>query len=524
MTRGLRPESFSARNSPWLTKCLNLRATSEGLKQYYSLNQPITDNYITSTLGETKAWPFPQLFHGKSVTLLCFNDAVYTVDEDTYLCTLVDTKSIIDGTSAAITSGKDWHFVDLYGSWMLFNGSCVVFKTGWSSTVYVQSSVTINTGVAHKEARVLLGGFDPTNFYARADWQTFWTNLAGDMPAPMDNMTQTAPGKNWIWWSSFMAPDLLWLFFKDALNYQSYDASPDTGITSDRPFAFDLFERNEAGMRPMPWRKKVLGMLPLGDGVCVYGVNGIRYLNPYSLQGVHTYGVQNFIGLPDALGVYEGTYTRTPFAGGIDRQIFVEPSGELWQLTPDLHAERLGYKEHLSTLDINKTIITHDSLYNEFYIADGTKCYHLSKTGLTQCPTMPTKIYPLKSGNIGTIKFSTGSSAAQVETQKMVTPSGELETLTRVRVVGLNSASNGWTLTINYRTKPTEDFYATGTLTLDAVGEWIGALPVLEYQIQLNATTASGVTCEDVEVEFDTECYGGSTLKLNASAPSAATE
>ena len=520
-TRGLRPESFSARNSPWLTKCLNLRPTQWGLKAHYSLTQPITDVYITGTLGESKSWPSPQLFHGKTVTLLCFPDAVYTVNESTYTCTLVDTKAL-DGTSAAITTGKDWHFVDMYDSWMLFNGTSTVWKTAWSENVYTQDDVTIVTGATHKEGWLLLGGF--SGFYNTVDWQTYWRDWVGDMPSTIDERADVAPGYNWIWWSSFLAPDMLQMFFQDALNYQSYATSPDTGFTSAKPFAIDLLERNEAGMRPMPWRGKVLGIAPLGDGMVVYGENGIRYLAPYNEAVVKTYGVYEFNGLPPHVGVYNGTTSRSAFCAGNDRHIFMEPSGELWHLLPNLQAERLGYREYLSGLDVNKVVITHDPLYDEFYIADGTLAYHLSKNGLSKHSTMPTKIHTLKSGAINTIKFSTDSSAAQIETEKAVTPTGEIQTLTRIRLVGLTASSTGWTLKVRYRTRPIDDWTDTASLSLDSAVEWNGAISVLEYKILLDATAASAVTLEDIEVEFDTDVYGGSSAKLAASTPSGATE
>ena len=505
---GLRPESFSARNSPWLTKCLNKRVTSEGLKGFYSITQPMTDNYLTSTLGETKAWPFPQLFHGKAVTLLCFSDAIYTVDESTYVCTLVDTKNL-DGTSGSITAGRDWQFADFYNSWMLTNGESVVFKTGASSTVYVQSSVKIQAICAHKEGRLLMGGFD--DFYSTVDWNEYWRDQAGTLPGDLDAITDAAPGNNYVWWSSFMLPDMLAMFSSDSLT------------TGDRPYALDLLYRNEAGLRPMPYQGYVLGLLPLGDGVVAYGSKGVRYLNPYQQGEVKTYGAQRFIGLPDTTGVYDGTTARGRFAGGNERHIFLEPGGELWQLTPDLQAQRLMFKEHLSALDPEKVVITHEPLYDEFYISDGTLSFLLTKSNrLCKASTCPTAIHTLGSGAINAIKFATSSpTAAQVEMEKMTTPSGEMETLCRVRIVGLSAASN--TLTIKYRTKPSEDWYAY-TATLDSLGEWNGAITGLEFKILMDATTATSVTYEDVEVDFSTEIFGGSSHKLAASAPSAATE
>lgn len=528
LKHGLRPESFTARDMPFLTKCLNRRVTSQGLKGFYSITQPISDSYITSTLSETKAWPSPQLIRGESVTLLCFSDAIYTVDESTYLCTLVSTKDATDTTGAtakAITAGRDWHFVDIRGTWMLFNGACTVFKTGRSSTVWVQDDVTISSGCVHRQARVLTGGFDATDFYSLVDWSDYWDTLAGNMPDEYGSMVQTGPGANWVMWGSYMAPDMLALFNQNMMIYASAEASPTTEFTTARPYIIDLMERNEAGMRPMTFRGQVQGILPLGEGVAVYGSDGVNYMASHNANMIHTYGVHPFRGLGRDIGSLHGTNCRTAFAGSRDRHIFIDPGMELWQVLPDVTATRIGFREHLSSLDDDNIIIQHDPLYDEFYIGDGTLCFVLNKDGLCRAPYMPSRLTSFANANLSAISFATTDpTTMEIESGTITSPSGGIETLTAARIVGLNSASNGLVLKIKSRLSQKSDFYTSAALTMDGSGEALLDIPYLQYRWVLTAAVASGVTVENVEIQTSTDANPGLDALIAASSPSAASE
>lgn len=488
----------------------------------------MTDNYITSTLAETKAWPFPQLIHGNSITLLCFSDALYTVNESDYTCTLIDTKdaAIPAGTtSKAITAGKDWHFIDLYGSWMLFNGACTVFKTGRSSNVFVQDAVTIKTGCVHREGRILLGGFDASNFYTTVDWAAYWNTLAGDMPDEYDNLAETGPARNWVWWSSFMAPDMLSLFLENIMLYASGETTPTTEYTADRPYIQELVERNESGMRPMSFQKDVFGMLPLGEGVLVYGEDGIRYLASFNANGIHTYAAHPINGLNGYIGAQYGATTRTPFAGDRSKQIFVSDDSTIWQVTADLNATRLGYSEYISAMDQAKLIVQHDPFHDEFYISDGAIGYLLGKNGLCRCPSMPTRLTSFSGSNLSTIKFAaTDPTTMELQSGTYTSPSGGMEVITAVDIVGLNTSSNGMVLKLLTRCSQTEDFYESASLDLGGRTRALCDIPYTQYRWKLTAAVASGVTVENVVVESSSGVNPGIAAKLAASTPSAPSE
>lgn len=488
----------------------------------------MTDNYLTTTLGESKTWPFPQLFHGKSVTLLCFADAVYSVDESSYVATLIDTKNPSDltgGTSKAITSGKDWHFVDAYGSWMLFNDACVVFKTGHSSTVWVQDAVSIGTGMIHKEGRLLLGKFSSSNFYTTVNWNTYWKEKAGTLPDQYDDLAMTAPGANWATWGSFLMPDMLSNFMEDMMIYGS-PTETDTGFTTSRPLILDLMERNEAGMRPMPWRGAVAGYLPLGEGVVCYGTDGIRYMGAYNAGVVKTYGVHEIAGLGDNTGVLTGSTCRTAFAGNAFRNVFVGLDGSIWEILPNISAKRLGYSEYIGAMDLAKVLVVSDPIHNEFYISDGSIGYLLTeRNALCRCPAMPTSMSALSGGSLKGIKYATAlPTTMEVESGTFTSPSGDVETITKVRIIGLNSAANGVRVALKTRCKQTDEFYTSATFVPDARTHINVAIPYMQYRWVVTADVAAGVTLEDIVVEVSSDANPGIAAKLAASAPSAATE
>lgn len=507
LVNGMRPESWTARDRPYLINCRNLRPTPDGLKSFIPITPPVSDSYITGTLSETKSWPFPQYFEGKAVALLCFSDAIYTVNVSAGTATLIDTKDPDDDTSASITSGGAWHFADLYSSWMLFNGSCVIWKTGRSANVYVSSDVTMKTGCAHKSGRLLTGGFDPDDFYSRCDWPTFWAAQAQeDLPDGFSSLALTGMDTNWVRWSSFMAPDMLDLL--------------DTDDLEDEDRAIKLLWRNEAGGIPMPWSGTVQGLTEFGNGVVCYGTGGVAFLDPVG----KIYAPRQFAGLGMNIGIEAHSTVRTRWAGNSAAQYFVDQTDELWRLTPDLRAEHLGFREYITALS-TPPLLAYDGANDELYMGDGTTTFLLSRGRLCRAPWMPTTVFMTGRYNARGIYFnSSDPTTVQVESGTFTTESGTVETLSRVWLKGLNtSASTKWTLKIKSRVRGYDDWTTSAEISEDSRNVWTCAIPVLEWRFVLESTTRTAITLEDVQASFGFETPSFAT-KLAAATPGAATE
>jgi hypothetical protein len=203
-----------------LDQCDYLRPTEFGLKDFLAITQPIVAADLTPG-GETWTYPYPQLFRGAKITLLCFSDAIYEVNESTWKATeiaLYDAADFQDYTpgNGSITAGGPWHFVDYHDNWVLFNGVTTIWMTGYYDRPIATSAVSISTGCDLKN-RMFMGGFDPANFYALADWPTYWKTLLGDVPPELEQKYKTmgaGAGSNWVWWGTMGGGDLLWLVSK----------------------------------------------------------------------------------------------------------------------------------------------------------------------------------------------------------------------------------------------------------------------------------------------------------------------
>lgn len=220
---GLKNDSRIPNGVPVLDVCTGLRPTRFGLKDYLTITQPMTNSYLTATLGGTLGWPFPQLIRGKAVTLLCFETSVFEVNEADWTATALtlydaaDFGDTVPGTDT-ITAGGPWHFMDFHDTWVLFNGISTIFKTAYYTHPVILNDVTIKTGADMKGGRAYMGGFTPSNFYALADWPTYWKSLLDNSPAEIRQLAETmsgGAGTNWVWWSTIGGGDLLWLISRD---------------------------------------------------------------------------------------------------------------------------------------------------------------------------------------------------------------------------------------------------------------------------------------------------------------------
>lgn len=506
---GLRPENWMGRNSPYLVKCRNRRPVRDGgLKGFFGFTPQASDAAIAAT-PEVKAWPFPQVFEGKSIHLLAFQDSLYTIDPTDGSITIVDTKDPNDatgGTSKAIEPGYDWHFLDFGNSWMLLNGVSVVWQKH-GGYIWTSDDVTINTGCVHMEGRALLAGFDDTNYYARVDWPAYWAEVNETMPDEYSSLAQAGLGGADVWYSSFLAPDLFHLLDGEDLQ--------ESGM------ALDLRIRREAGSVRMPWIGTCVGLAELGSGVVLYGTGGVHFLEPFN----NRYARRDFVGMGEKTAVLPGTDTRTHFAGNKSVQYFVDDSFVLWRLTPNLQAEALGFSEYLSTLDRDTMLATYDGANDQLYIADGTRCWLYTQGRMCEAPYMPTRITAAGRSSIRSIFLNaTDTTTVEVETGTLTTESGGIETLSRIWVRGLTTnASTGWRVKVKYRLRVYDDWTESEVYTPDARGVVSIAIPVLEFRLVLTSTNQAVVTADDLGYEFS-DMNAAFGAKLAAATPGAATE
>jgi hypothetical protein len=205
--------------------------------------------------------------------------------------------------------------------------------------------------------------------------------------------------------------------------------------------------------------------------------------------------------------------------------MFIEPGGNIYLIEANLQATRLGYSEWILGMDQNRILMDYDPIHKEFYISDGSINYVYTETGLCRGPSMPSKLHAFGGNELSSIKFATGDpTTMDIETTTFTSPSGGLETMTAIDIVGLNASTNGMVLKIKSRCKQTEDFYESAAITLDGRTRAVVDIPYMQYRVRLTAAVATGVTVENIKVETATGLNYGIDAKLGASVPSAATE
>lgn len=527
---GLRRDSRTARNTPAMVSYKGLRCTEYGAKDFYPLNNPF------DPLPEAASWPFPQLFVCKSKTLLCYESAIYAVTEvdgaawatsqyDTY--DIAEFTSLIGTTPKAIPSGGGaWQVMDFYDTTILFNGVCYVvfgpvalYVGEWSANLAPE----IQTGCDWRDGRGVMAGFDANNTFALADWTTLISGYQSELPFihQVLNAVNTGLGPNWVCASSIGGGDLFWLFSLELMKYgPGYPIGPNAAYYDEKLYCFELWKRNEFFIAPMPWQGKALATAELGDHCIVYGgafngKSGGASALVYNGTNIGVYPIEG-------LGRGTGLASRGCMGGDAESHIFIAETGDLWSVTPDLKADRLGYAEVLADLDLSKVVITKDPHYREFYIADDTQGFVLNRNGLSEAPHRASRV-SFAQGGLVAVPFD-DSDAVELITEKFTAPGNVIGEVGWVRLYGQNVAADPWQVAIDYRTKSTADWTRTSFVSVDGRGIAHIHAPGIEWRIVCKCTDRTNHTLENIEAHVTSETKLSTSKWLAAATPSAATE
>lgn len=371
LEKGLRRVENPPRNSPYLVECYNLKPKEgEGAIAYDPVSLPFSSATLSGA-SVTIAHPFPQLFRGKETTLLADQTRVFTVDESDWSLTLIATYDALDvNTTKNITSGGIWHFVDFGTTWMLLNGSCVVFQANYpdSTKVFVTDSVDIETACGAR-GRGIFGGFNPSKFWSK-EWELIWESWISRLPIDATVSYNMDIKDNFVMWTTIGGGDLLWLFYPE-LALKGTVPSQDAHDLSN-PLLFDMLKRNELGFMPMPWQGTVRVVKPLGKNIIVYGDDGVAALT----LSESTFGLEHISSV--------GIDGRGSVGGDESEHIYLDEKGFLWSLDAGLSHKRLGYKEFFGGMLGSNVTISFDPEEREYFICNSSKGYVLTRSGLAE--------------------------------------------------------------------------------------------------------------------------------------------
>lgn len=481
---GLVPDERTPRNTPFLLQAENVQATEYGLKSFETITNAISSGELSSK-SITIAHPFPQLFRGKGVTLLCTATKIYLVNESTRTLTQVSTYDYLNSSAShEIPSGGTWHFVDMHTNWLLMNGSCIVAKTGWvdPTKALVIDYLTINTGCSFR-GRVLFGGFDPDNFWS-SEWETQWSSWMAQ--AEEWGFALSAPGRNWIYWSSIGGGDFMQLFLASL----APDGLTGTGHSSDDALFLDLMRRAQNGMMPMDFQGNVMCLSPFEDFVLVCGEDGISAVLSFP-EPVPTFGLREAVISP-------GLAHRSAIGGSLKRKILVDAEGELWSVSSGLQVTRLGYKYYFAPLLGDPITVSWDSVEDTFFIGNDEVQYSLTTTGLSKSPQLVNSLYRTGGDLVGVVKNVSTPNTAVFETLEQDLGSRKPKTIRVLEFSGANL--DGQVVDVYWRFDYDEAFTKT-SFTLDSRGVVECLLTCVEFKIGMTLDlTAGDVVLDDTKV------------------------
>ena len=327
------------------------------------------------------AFPFPQVFRGENAVFVCLEDRIGILNE---------TLQAVSWLSLSIAaSGGPWSFCD----W----GPGYVF-TNATNTVYSLRSQT-------------------------SPYTPVVTRVASKFSCCCDHFGRLIYGSgNVVSWSSNNADDIL-------------------SIVSTEARTADVRERREFGGVTMPWPGDALACKPLGDGVAIYGEDGVSFINPR--HETRSYDLPFVAGLTSGVGIAG----PLAVAGNEAGHVFLGTDGKLWSLSANREAQPiLPDGEFLGAL--TSPVLTVDPKEDDLWVVDASTSYCMTKQGLGGPMTLaPYSITKLTSGMFYTGRNYPAGDAVTIEARSGVKDWGESGrnhcTVIQIGSVGLRRMSAG---------------------------------------------------------------------------------
>lgn len=469
LSQGLRSDARVPRNSFYLVDCDNMKPLPFGLVESEAVTVAFSSADLTAA-GITPAWPWPQLFHGSAVTVLLDETAAHIIDVSNPAAwsigaALVPVETRSPYAANPITSGGSWQFVDLYDTWMALNGSCVVLKcfahlldTNIPDSYFCHDATTITTA-CYGRGRVFSAGF------ASADAPTLWETLH-----PNDVIWSSIGGQH--------NADDLWEFFPP--------------LMTDKYKGLALDQR-QVGTRRMTWQGLVECVKPLGAAIACYGQQGVSAL---------TFQDDIHMGYQDISAI--GIASRGAVGGDVRGHIFVDRTGFLWALTPDLQLAPLGYQEYLGALTLSDIVISLDTQRREFYISDGTTCYILTPSGMGSTSQQLTSlvIAPISASNsdLRCIQTTAPNTDVVIRIDEFDLGSKDNKTIESVALHFKDMTSVE--VTAEWRNDSTSAFTAGPTVPVNDDGFCFPLTSGVNFRLLIEATQGTLSELHEIEIRF----------------------
>jgi len=389
---GLRNREVDDRQALKFLELCNLEPTDSGLVPFNSV-VPAFDLTALTASGVEIEHPFPQVFIGSQYGFICTTDSIYTFSLNNFKT--ISRLTIYDHDNPTVetdlNTGIPWNLIDMGKSWILLNGVDLVYyfntegMIGVEDKVYVRKNYGVGCGTYYK-GRIVLGGLKPDTFWS-GTWQNFWNtwitkkkDTGLDFNKMINGINTLMPvEKNWLWWSTIGGGDVSMLIKGEGMVSGNLTSDYD----SSNPLYRAILKRNEQGFACLDKPGSILCIKALGEYIIVYGDYSIKAYKHKDIGLGSTLAPIN-IPLLDTVGLLNSGAAD----GDLYHHVFLDSSGTLWELTSDLMAKVLGYKEYFFDMLRTGPKVTYTQLpfnvdtFGAFYITDGFVTYKLVKNGL----------------------------------------------------------------------------------------------------------------------------------------------
>jgi len=435
----------------------------------------------------------PTLFRGKSITLMCYKDMIFQVDESDWSFSHIKTYDAQDiTTEKVITSGEDWHFIDMYDAWYLLNGTDIVFQTNMplmlnqTNKVFVED-LAIKSGCEFK-GRVVIGGL-PSSIWSSSLWQILWDNWEDEIPQEYA-LNNDDMGGNYVFWSS-IGEGILWLIYPDIV---VRGLIPKERVI-DKARIFEMIEKNDFGWMPLPTQKDIIHMKPLGHSIVAYGEEGIWALTPV-IKPLNTFGMKRV----SSTGISQ----RNQVGGSEDIHLFFDELGEGWLMGGDLEPKKIGYKEFFSEISSGDMLIRYEETDKVFYVSDkgGTKGFCVSPFGTTESKYNIVTFLDYIDGDLKGIYAEEEDVESRIVTDIFDMGMRGIKHIKEVEL-GIFTTSATVQVAIDYRHQKSESFTTSSWVNVNHEG--IGYIRVTgaEFRVRIKTSNYTDIQLSDIGIRWN---------------------
>lgn len=474
-TKGLMPQAEAIR-ADFAQEYKFAKATEFGLR-------PPTSITVRSAID---VFPLPQLIRGRYMTFLAGDDYVSSVTESTWVATVIKT---------GFTATDVWHLVDMGTTWLLINNGVVVYKRnklgmfGVADSVELSTSISINTGCAFK-GRMILAGFNPDNYWS-ASWKGILSELTQQFPFAIDTTMEAAT--NCVAWSTIGGGDIFDLFDAESA-IDGYIAEDERQELQDS-LLLERWQRNELGIRPMPFQGTVQQVRPLGDYLVVYGADGIVMMKAES-SPTPTFSQRKVLN--------SGIPSRGAASGEDVQHLCVLDDGELAVVSAE-GVQTIGYRDYIAELLDYNIVVTYNPRDKEYFIAghntDGDALsFCLTKSGLSRIPTHVTSV-SYSSQTLNAIANTDSATEVLYTTDVIDFGYRELKTINAAEVSGVIGTGATMYVAFDYRNSNNVDWSRTEWVKCNALGYAYRRISGVEFRVCVKVTTYSELALDTINVK-----------------------